>query len=742
MMDEFVRNLEWKIEKKVRTTRCNEVTLRETVDLRAVKYLNSMPKAWWKEILKTDKERKFEVEYKKVKTFLSGQLDGTGITRHYKFADGKTFGRQFDHSGLQGMQKAIRGALCEGSVSDLDMVNCHPMILAWICRKYDIACPSLEHYIRNRDKILTEICDNSKYDKCDAKTLFLKSTNSSWRHKPFGNDFFDSYDSEMKKIQKKLNCIPDYSFIKPKVKKGDNEDGSFINLCLCYHENLILMEAMKHLQSKNVEICTLAFDGLMHYGLEDEALLNSLNTCIQCFLKDSDFKFIYKPHLKCISVPADFDETQVPDKTYKMMCREFNLTHAKVGDKYICEDMNGEKLVQTEMNIKQRYKHLRVYDRDEQFIDAWLKNITNTNMRVYTMFGLHPEEKACPKNTYNLWEPFAYSLKTGDYTPDKEALSKIRHLIMCLANHEEKSETFLLDWMAQMIQYPKTKSLVPVIQSDQGAGKNTLVDILRELLGKNKVWDCVDPLRDIFGNFNGKMKNAFLVNLNESSSKDFKGVMGKVKAFVTDSEFTLRAMQQDAIELPSFHRFILTTNDDFPIPTGKGDRRFGIIAASNDLIDNKAFFTDMYDNVITSETAMRTFWDFLMARPVKEKMTKEDLPDTEYHQELKRLDEHPIIQWVQNIARISPKQTIRMSSDTIWDSYRDFCRDSNINFDRVNRRGFETKMGITLKSIPGASTKIQSTNGRVRVFDLELIRGHYNIDKPDELKMLEDPDPE
>eukprot|EP00964_Phaeocystis_antarctica_P154410 scaffold123108_cov88-Phaeocystis_antarctica.AAC.1 len=102
------------------------------------------------------------------------------------------------------------------------------------------------------------------------------------------------------------------------------------------------MEAMKHLQSKNVEICTLAFDGLMHYGPEDETLLNSLNTCIQCFLKDSDFKFIYKPHSKSISVPADFDETQVPDKTYKMKCREFNLTHAKVGDKYICEDMNGE----------------------------------------------------------------------------------------------------------------------------------------------------------------------------------------------------------------------------------------------------------------------------------------------------------------------------------------------------------------------------------------------------------------
>ena len=80
----------------------DKLSLRETVDLRAVKYLNSMPKAWWKEILKTDKERKFEVEYKKVKSFLSGQLDGTGIIRQYKYADGKTFGRQFGCSHTKG----------------------------------------------------------------------------------------------------------------------------------------------------------------------------------------------------------------------------------------------------------------------------------------------------------------------------------------------------------------------------------------------------------------------------------------------------------------------------------------------------------------------------------------------------------------------------------------------------------------------------------------------------------------
>lgn len=699
-----------------------EVTLNERVNAKAVKYLNGMPKAWWKKILSTDKNRKFEVEYNKVKSFLHGQLDGSGIVRDYNFADGKSWGRLFDHSGLQGMQKAVRGVLCDGVIVDLDIVNCHPNILNWMCDKHDISCPNLEYFNKHRNKILNELTELG-FDKDDAKKLFLRSTNSSWRIKDVGYPFFKEYDAEMKKLQKAFLNVEFYNFVKPKVKKGDNEEGSFINLCLCYHENEILMKAKQFLESKNIEVCTLAFDGLMYYGAEDNLLVDSLNDILKDEF-DFNFKFLYKPHSQAIKVPKDFDENNVVDKSYKMMCEEFNITHAKVGDKYICEDILGKKEIQTEIQMKHRYKHIRVYDKDKQFIDDWLNNVTDTNMRVYLKFDIYPNATLCPSTVYNLWEPFEYSTKCGNYTPDTDSLDKILHLVKCLANHEEKSEKFLLDWMAQMIQYPEVKSLVPVIQSDEGAGKNTLMDILRELLGKDKVWDCTDPFRDIFGNFNDQMRDKFLINLNETCTKDFKGAMGKVKAFVTEDTFTLRAMQQGATPLPSFHRFILTTNDDFPIPTSKGDRRFGIIQASNELIDNKEFFTDMYDNILKSEDAMRTFWDFLKNRTVSKKMTKEDLPETEYHKELKKLNTHPIIQWMEHITETSKGNSLTMYCDQMWESYRCFCLDCNISTDGITRRGFETRLGI--KNIPGV-TKKSSTNGRCRVFDLVRLREHFEI---------------
>ena len=44
------------------------------------------------------------------------------------------------------------------------------------------------------------------------------------------------------------------------------------------------------------EICTLAFDGLMHYGAEDAKLLSELNVYISNEYIDGGFKFVYKPH--------------------------------------------------------------------------------------------------------------------------------------------------------------------------------------------------------------------------------------------------------------------------------------------------------------------------------------------------------------------------------------------------------------------------------------------------------------
>jgi thymidylate kinase len=49
----------------------------------------------------------------------------------------------------------------------------------------------------------------------------------------------------------------------------------------------------------------------------------------------------------------------------------------------------------------------------------------------------------------------------------------------------------------------------------EGAGKGTLMQLFAKMLGKSKILETKTPSRDVWGQFNGIMADAFLVNLNE-----------------------------------------------------------------------------------------------------------------------------------------------------------------------------------------------------------------------------------
>ena len=98
-----------------------------------------------------------------------------------------------------------------------------------------------------------------------------------------------------------------------------------------------------------------------------------------------------------------------------------------------------------------------------------------------------------------------------------------------LCNHEKAALEFFLIWLAQMVQHPAEKSNSVILVSKPGAGKGRLLLMLSVWLGKKKVFEPSNPKRDVWGDFNGPMKEAFLVNLNEISPKDFFRLTGSTK---------------------------------------------------------------------------------------------------------------------------------------------------------------------------------------------------------------------
>eukprot|EP01043_Picozoa_sp_COSAG02_P075438 COSAG02_NODE_15558_length_1160_cov_1.367578_1_plen_332_part_10 len=92
---------------------------------------------------------------------------------------------------LQLCPKAIRGPLAATIYHDLDMENCHYMIMVQIAESHEVDLMSVRHYVDNRDECLQRVRSFYDVTRKAAKDLFLSILNgggtAAWMRK-FGVD--------------------------------------------------------------------------------------------------------------------------------------------------------------------------------------------------------------------------------------------------------------------------------------------------------------------------------------------------------------------------------------------------------------------------------------------------------------------------------------------------------------------------------------------------------------------------
>lgn len=247
-----------------------------------------------------------------LKSYCKSAIKTKGITKRiYSYSENTSAGlggRLFSGGSLQSIWNIYRGLLVRGIATDVDMQSCHPKILAYICKRHGIACPELDKYNSNRELYWKDF-----KTKQQGKQMYLIATNSDtsikMKSKPA---HFKAYEAEMKKIQFELINISDYKELIESVPKEkiDNFNGSAINRILCYYENNILQNVIHFINSKNIEILALMFDGLMIYGdyYDNKELLEQIEKYIDEKFPKLNMKFSYKQHDTSISIPDDFDE--------------------------------------------------------------------------------------------------------------------------------------------------------------------------------------------------------------------------------------------------------------------------------------------------------------------------------------------------------------------------------------------------------------------------------------------------
>jgi len=749
----YIRNNQFKHISHIIIYIYNTMELIENVNIECLEFLNSLTK---KQLLNyTDVKNKTKQDreqlYKRIKAYCSKLIKCNGTMKHlYKHTLNADYGRLYSGSSVQGLPSSIRGFLFKHT-TDYDMENAHPKILLYLCKKHKIDIfkySNLDYYVNNREEVL------STGDRENIKNQILKSMYSDKRNRKGG--FITEIDKDFKKIQKELlslECYKDIVENKPEHKLY-NFNGSALSRILCKYENEILQDLIHYANSKNLNVSVLMFDGLMLEGQNDisaefEEYLNSK-------WEGLDMKIKVKEHDNKISIPDDWENNNNSTTTYQSLLKEIeeneNYNSYEVLKSKFEEEMclivnksiyikktDEECYIFKEPQLKVSYAYLYFHDiavdrcgnasiEKHCFISRWIKD---ENIRRYDDMEVIPPPLPVPSNILNMWNDFEYSkekyelrdLTEEEIKTNEDGLNMILNHIKILCNNDDVVAEYFIKWIAHMIKYPANKSICPTLISKEGAGKGTLLRLIETIMGQKKLFQSHHAGRDVWGNFNNKMMNAFLVNLDELSKKETIEAEGRIKGLITEPYIDINVKGKSLITLRSFHRFLITTNKEEPINTSNTDRRNIIIRCSDELLNNVRYF-EKINKMTNNKKVVRCFYDYLMNLNVPENFSELEKPTTEYQENLKELSKTPIDMFIEYFVRNNyDEEYVNISTSELFEEFNKFISKNKFAYD-CNSLKFACRLSrLGLKGIKNARTKKE----RRKIFDIELLKEELNI---------------
>lgn len=719
----------------------------ERPNMTAVKYLYSIKYDTFKNDCQHDAEMNGEKKptEKDMKTWFSilqqfckTNIKTKGITKRiYSYSQATPAGgggRLFGGGSMQGIWGVYRGLLMKGVGTDIDMANCHPVLLRYICNKHNIPCPQLEYYINHRDECLADFPSRTV-----GKNAYLVATNNDkiLRGKDLPGQL-KKYDKEMKEIQRLLVELPDYKGLQitiPEYKMTKNFNGCAMNRILCFYENTVLQHAIHVINKYGIEIAILMFDGLMAYGdhYANLELLKEIETYVEEQMEGLNMKWTYKGHDETLRIPIEFDVSLVVEIDewiikFNKIYPEFEKTHCKIiNSSLFIKETPNKFIFMSKNQLVQSYEHIECGFSDSgtpvRFIERWVG--FNDKIRRKEDMDFYPPPLHCPDNMFNLWRPFAMELLTTPYDKKETELKFILNHIKILCNNDVKVFDYFIKWVAQMIQYPATKTIIPVLISKEGAGKGTFLKLMKLMFGDEKVFETSTPSRDVWGDFNGIMTNCFLVNLNELGKAEIGDNGGRLKALVTDTSITINNKGVNQFKASSYHRFIITTNKEDPIKTSDDDRRNFIIRSSDELCKNYDYFKEI-NGYLDNINVIRTCFDYFK-NEVEVGEVLGDIPQTEYQQNLKEVNRSAVDLWLEDFTRknVEVDKVEKLGGDT-YKEFEHWRKKNNVNFETSS-----VKLGIMLLNLQlskGCIEKGRHTKkGDTKYFDISLLKQHFKI---------------
>lgn len=219
----------------------------------------------------------------------------------------------------------------------------------------------------------------------------------------------------------------------------------------------------------------------------------------------------------------------------------------------------------------------------------------------------------------NTWEPTKLKAIPGDVAPF------VNHILYFCSGRQREAE-HILDWFAFVAQNPgkKINHALLLISPHQGTGKDTMAEMLAEILGHSNVSVVQDE--DVNEGRYDFMRRAQIVVVPETMGGDRRDLANKLKPLITQPLVRINEKHVKAYSIPNTSNFVMFSNYKNAAYIEDKDRRYFVIiceAAPRSI----AYFDDLYDNYIRTEK-MGAFLDFLLKRDLSKFNPYAPAPDT------------------------------------------------------------------------------------------------------------------
>ena len=232
-------------------------------------------------------------------------------------------------------------------------------------------------------------------------------------------------------------------------------------------------------------------------------------------------------------------------------------------------------------------QRIRVGDENIPLGSWWLNQ---RDRRQYAGVVFDPCGPGVVDDRLNLWRGWGVEPKPGDWSKMRE------HIKHVLANGDTAADTYIINWLAWLVQYPAERAeVVLVFRGKRGTGKGTLGNCLMRLFGQHAVH--ISSADHLVGRFNAHLRDACFLFADEAYWPGDKRAEGALKRLITEEQLLIEAKGRDGTSVPNMLHVLMASNEDWIVPAGEHERRFAVFEVSERHLQDEKWFDPIYQQL-------------------------------------------------------------------------------------------------------------------------------------------------